>query len=130
MPTRPGASRGLSNELIDILNIWARFIYGPLLDDRVRTIAEARSPGDTAGAKPSRCIRRLRTRARSGCRANSCSWTARRSGSAACFCTCNAELNFYRLFNDTIIDADLGEVARRQKEAFTAAGVPLPDAGS
>ena len=29
--------KGLSNELIDILNIWARFIYGPLLDDRVRT---------------------------------------------------------------------------------------------
>ena len=27
----------LTRELIDILNIWARFIYGPLLDDRVRT---------------------------------------------------------------------------------------------
>ena len=31
---------GLSNELIDILNIWASFIYGPMLDDRVRTIAD------------------------------------------------------------------------------------------
>jgi hypothetical protein len=39
----------------------------------------------------------------------------------------NAELNFYRLFNDTIIDADLGEVARRQKQAFTAAEAPLPE---
>ena len=28
--------KGLSNELIDILNIWARFIYGPLMEDRVR----------------------------------------------------------------------------------------------
>ena len=36
----------LSRELIDILNIWARFIYGPLLDDRERTIAD--------GVKPSR----------------------------------------------------------------------------
>ena len=27
----------LNRELIDALNIWARFIYGPLLDDRVRT---------------------------------------------------------------------------------------------
>ena len=27
----------LNRELIDMLNIWARFIYGPLLDDRVRS---------------------------------------------------------------------------------------------
>src|SRR5260221_3502553 len=32
---RSGFKR-LSRELIDALNIWARFIYGPLLDDRVR----------------------------------------------------------------------------------------------
>src|SRR5208282_2646510 len=32
--------RGLSNDLIDILNIWAGFIYGPLLDDRVRLVAD------------------------------------------------------------------------------------------
>ena len=37
--------RGLTGELIEILNIWARFIYGPLLDDRVRTIADGVSPG-------------------------------------------------------------------------------------
>jgi len=36
---------GLSNELIDILNIWAGFIYGPMLDDRVRSIADDMSPG-------------------------------------------------------------------------------------
>ncbi|MFI4936207.1 MAG: ABC1 kinase family protein [Caulobacterales bacterium] len=37
--------KGLTNELIDTLNIWARFIYGPLLDDRVRTVADGISPG-------------------------------------------------------------------------------------
>jgi predicted unusual protein kinase regulating ubiquinone biosynthesis (AarF/ABC1/UbiB family) len=37
--------KGLSNELIDTLNIWARFIYGPLLDDREREIAEGTTPG-------------------------------------------------------------------------------------
>ena len=36
---------GLSNELIDTLNIWARFIYGPLLDDREREIADGTTPG-------------------------------------------------------------------------------------
>src|SRR5581483_2176081 len=36
----------LTRELIDALNIWARFIYGPLLDDRVRTIADGVKPSD------------------------------------------------------------------------------------
>ena len=39
----------------------------------------------------------------------------------------NAELNYYRLFNDAIAGADLADVTRRQREAFTAAGVPLPE---
>src|SRR6201999_87664 len=37
--------RGLRNDLIDVLNIWAKFIYGPLLDDRVRSIADGVAPG-------------------------------------------------------------------------------------
>ena len=38
--------KNLSAELIDILNIWARFIYAPLLDDRVRTVADGVKPGE------------------------------------------------------------------------------------
>ena len=48
-PTRPGASSGSTRELIDALNIWARFIYGPLLDDRVRT---HRRRGQAVGIRP------------------------------------------------------------------------------
>src|ERR671910_1194507 len=36
----------LSAELIDILNIWARFIYAPLLDDRTRTVADGVKPSE------------------------------------------------------------------------------------
>ena len=35
----------LSHELIDVLNRWARFVYGPLLDDRARMIQERAKPG-------------------------------------------------------------------------------------
>ena len=38
--------KGLSRETIDILNIWAKFIYGPLLDDRERTIADGVKPSE------------------------------------------------------------------------------------
>jgi hypothetical protein len=41
-----------------------------------------------------------------------------------------AELNFHRLFDDTIAGVDLADVTRRQREAFTAAGVPLPEGSS
>ena len=51
----------LTRELIDTLNIWARFIYGPLLDDRVRTIAD--------GVKPSEYGRREAFRVQQGAEA-------------------------------------------------------------
>ena len=38
--------RRLSRDLIETLNIWARFIYAPLLDDRVRTIADGVAPSE------------------------------------------------------------------------------------
>ena len=41
-----GFPKGLTDDLMDVLGIWARFIYGPLLDDRVRTVADGVSPGE------------------------------------------------------------------------------------
>ena len=38
--------KNLKKELIEVLNIWARFIYGPILEDRVRTIADGVKPGE------------------------------------------------------------------------------------
>jgi hypothetical protein len=38
-----------------------------------------------------------------------------------------ARLNWYRIFNETIEGFALDEVAERQKAAFSAAGVPLPE---
>ena len=36
----------LNRGVIDALNIWARFIYGPLLDNRVRSIADGVKPAE------------------------------------------------------------------------------------
>jgi hypothetical protein len=48
-------------------------------------------------------------------------------GLGGVFLHLNAELNFHRLYDDTITDFDLAAVGRRQREAFAAAGVPLPE---
>ena len=50
-------------------------------------------------------------------------------GLGGVFLHLNAELNYHRLFEDTIAGADIADVAARQRAAFTAAGVPLPAGG-
>ncbi len=51
--------QGLTRDLADVLNIWARFIYAPLLDDRVRNGRRRRCAWDNMGAsRPFRSIRR------------------------------------------------------------------------
>ena len=37
--------QNLTSDMVAVLGIWAKFIYGPLLDDRVRTVADGVSPG-------------------------------------------------------------------------------------
>jgi predicted unusual protein kinase regulating ubiquinone biosynthesis (AarF/ABC1/UbiB family) len=120
----------LSKELIDILNIWARFIYGPLLDDRVRTIAD--------GVKPSEYGRREAFRVHQALKVQSSTRgpvTVPREfvfmdraaiGLGAVFLHLAAELNFYRLFNEAIANFRVATVASRQKAALTAAGLQAP----
>ena len=77
----------LDKELIDTLSIWRASSTR-----RCSRIGCARWPtasrrASTGGARPSSCIRRFASAARSRCRASSSSWTVRRSGSAACSCT-------------------------------------------
>src|SRR5690606_27886986 len=118
--------KGLTNELIEARNIWARFIYGPLLDDRERTIAEGTTPG-AYGRREARQVHKvLREKGpvvvprEFGCVDRAA------NGLAAVYLHLDARMNWYRLFNETIEGFDLASVAERQKTAFTAAGVPLP----
>jgi predicted unusual protein kinase regulating ubiquinone biosynthesis (AarF/ABC1/UbiB family) len=119
---------GLSNELIDILNIWANFIYGPMLEDRVRTIAEDRNIGMYGRREAFKVHQGLRDKGPVKVPREFVFMDRAAIGLGGVFLHLNAELNFHRLFDDTIAGVDLGDVARRQKEAFVGAGVPLPEA--
>ncbi len=115
--------RQLSRGLIDALNIWARFIYGPLLDDRVRTIAD--------GVKPSEYGRREAFRVHQALKAKGPVTVPREFvfmdraaiGLGAVFLHLAAELNFYRLFNEAIESFDIAKVTARQSAALAAAGL-------
>ena len=117
---------GLSNELIDILNIWANFIYGPMLDDRVRTIAEAEKPGTYGRKEAFKVHQGLQEKGPVRVPREFVFMDRAAIGLGGVFLHLNAELNYYRLFNDAIAGADLADVTRRQRDVFMKAGVPLP----
>ncbi len=118
---------GLSNELIDILNIWAKFIYGPMLDDKVRTIAEQVSPGMYGRREAFKVHQGLRDKGPVRVPREFVFMDRAAIGLGGVFLHLNAELNYHRLFEDTIAGSDLAEVAGRQRAAFTGSGVPLPE---
>ncbi len=115
----------LSREMIEVLNRWASFVYGPLLDDRERLIQEKRSGAYGAGVAESvhRDIRRL-----GGVRPPREFVFMDRAaiGLGSVFMHLKAELNWYRLFHELIDDFDEATLATRQRSALAAAGVPLP----
>jgi hypothetical protein len=118
---------GLSAELIDALSIWARFIYGPLLDDRERTIAEDTTPGEYGRREAFTVHRILREKGPVKVPREFVFMDRAAIGLGGVFLHLGARQNWYRLFNETIEGFELATVASRQREAFTAAGVPLPD---
>jgi predicted unusual protein kinase regulating ubiquinone biosynthesis (AarF/ABC1/UbiB family) len=118
--------RKLSRELIDILNIWARFIYGPLMDDRVRSIADGVKPGDYGRRQAFEVHQALRKKGPVTVPREFVFMDRAAIGLGGVFLHLDAKQNWYRLFNETIEGFDLETVAARQKAAFEAAGVPLP----
>ncbi len=120
--------RGLTNELIEAMGIWARFIYGPLLDDRERTIAEGTTPGEYGRREAFTVHKILREKGPVKVPREFVFMDRAAIGLGGVFLHLAARRNWYRLFNETIEGFSQDDVAARQKAAFTAADVPLPEA--
>ena len=113
----------LSRELIDILNIWARFIYGPLLDDRVRTIADGVKPSEYGRKEAFRVHQALKVKGPVTVPREFVFMDRAAIGLGAVFLHLAAELNFYRLFQEAIGDFSVEAVAARQAAALGQAGL-------
>jgi predicted unusual protein kinase regulating ubiquinone biosynthesis (AarF/ABC1/UbiB family) len=113
----------LSNEIIDVLNRWALFVYGPLLEDRERMIQEKASGvyGAAVAESVHRDIRRL-----GGVRPPREFVFMDRAaiGLGSVFLHLKAEINWYRLFHELIEDFGEAVLTLRQQAALVAAGVP------
>jgi predicted unusual protein kinase regulating ubiquinone biosynthesis (AarF/ABC1/UbiB family) len=115
--------RGLSRELIDTLNIWARFIYGPLMDDRVRTIADGVKPSEYGRREAFRVHQALREKGPITVPREFVLMDRAAIGLGGVFLHLSAELNFHRLFEQAIECFSVDEVAGRQAKALLAAGL-------
>jgi predicted unusual protein kinase regulating ubiquinone biosynthesis (AarF/ABC1/UbiB family) len=113
----------LNRGLIDTLNIWARFIYGPLLDDRVRTIADGVKPSDYGRREAFRVHQALKAKGPVTVPREFVFMDRAAIGLGAVFLHLAAELNFYRLFNEAIEGFSVDQVAARQANALAAAGL-------
>ena len=114
---------GLSREKTDVLNQWARFLYEPLIQDRVRAIQESNDPQygreiaqqvhaglqRTGGVKPPREFVLMDRSA---------------IGLGSVFLRLGAKLNWHRMFHELIEGFDEQQLAARQAAALLEAGVP------
>jgi predicted unusual protein kinase regulating ubiquinone biosynthesis (AarF/ABC1/UbiB family) len=118
--------RNLRKEVIEVLNIWARFIYGPILDDRVRTIADGVAPGEYGRKEAFRVHQELKKKGPVTVPQEFVFMDRAAIGLGGVFLHLDARMNFYRLFNAAIENFSLDEVAARQRAALTGAGLPVP----
>ncbi|MEK0085450.1 ABC1 kinase family protein [Benzoatithermus flavus] len=115
----------LNDTTVDILNEWASYLYGPLMEDRPRLIEETRSSRE--GRKlAERVHQRLREAGGVTPPREFVFMDRAAIGLGAVFLHLSAEINWYRLFMDLIRDFDVKELERRQTEALTRHGLPLP----
>ena len=117
---------GLNNELIDAMNIWARFIYGPLLDDRERTIAEGTTPAEYGRKEAFSVHKILKEKGPVRIPREFVFMDRAAIGLGGVFLHLDARQNWYRLFNENIEGFEAATVAERQKSAFAETNVPLP----
>lgn len=116
---------GLTSEVIDILNDWAVFLYGPLLQDRARLIHETAS--DRQGHEVAgKVYRRLREVGGVTPPREFVFMDRAAIGLGSVFLHLHAEINWHQMFLGLIEDFDVDMLAERQGEVLAAHGLEQP----
>ena len=114
---------GLDDEAISVLNMWAGFIYAPLLSDEVRPIQQMRggSEGRELAGRVHQELKRI-----GGIKPPREFVLMDRAavGLGSVFMHLKAEVNWHRLFHDLIDDFDTDQLGHRQIKACSEAGLP------
>ncbi|MEQ9316838.1 MAG: AarF/UbiB family protein [Henriciella sp.] len=115
--------KDLNKDLVEVLNIWAKFIYGPLLDDRVRSVADGIAPGEY-GRKEAFQVRKLLKEKGPVTIPREFVFMDRAAiGLGAAYLRLRAELNYHQLFEESLEGFAEADVASRQQAALSKAGL-------
>ncbi|MGU3402537.1 ABC1 kinase family protein [Methylobacterium brachiatum] len=118
--------KNLDKEKIEILNIWARFIYGPLLEDRTRTVADGVKPGEYGRRQAFQVHQALKERGPVTVPQEFVFMDRAAVGLGAVFLHLRSELNYHRLFEAEIEHFSLETLGERQSQILAQAGLPKP----
>ncbi len=114
-----------TREVINALNVWARFVFEPLLEDRRQTLGEL--SGDIHGrATAERVIAELHRAGGVDIPRKFVIMDRAAIGLGAVFLRLQAEVNWHRLFNEVIAGFDPAALARRQADLLARHGLALP----
>jgi predicted unusual protein kinase regulating ubiquinone biosynthesis (AarF/ABC1/UbiB family) len=115
--------RGLTCEIREVLLVWARFLYGPLLDDRARPIDLDGRPGEYGRATAAKVHQELKKLGTVTIPAEFVFMDRAAIGLGGVFIQLGAELNWSRLFRQLMDDFAVADVEARQAAALSGAGL-------
>ena len=113
----------LSRDLVEVLNVWANFIYGPLIDDRVRSIADGIKPGDYGRKEAFQVRKLLKEKGPLKIPREFVFMDRAAIGLGAAYLRLGAELNFHKLFEESIDGFSETALATRQADALKTVGL-------
>ncbi len=116
----------LSNEVIDTLNMWANFVYAPLLEDRKRRIQEFEAGGVYGREVAEKVHKKLRELGGVTPPGEFVFMDRAAIGLGGVFMHLRAEVNWHRLFHELIADFDEARLHRRQTRMLKRHEVPTP----
>ncbi|MEM7661340.1 MAG: AarF/ABC1/UbiB kinase family protein [Pseudomonadota bacterium] len=115
--------KGLTKDLVEVLNVWANFIYGPLLEDRVRSIADGVTAGEYGRREAFEVRRRLKEKGPVKIPREFVFMDRAAIGLGAAYLRLGAELNFHRLFEESLDGFSESVLADRQANALAQVGL-------
>ncbi len=110
--------KDLNKEQVETLNIWARFLYGPVLENKIRPIGEVTNGvyGRDTAEKVHKKLRELGNGIQVPREFVFMDRAALGLGSL--FLHLKAEINWYQVFNELIADFDIDKLRQKQSDSL------------
>jgi predicted unusual protein kinase regulating ubiquinone biosynthesis (AarF/ABC1/UbiB family) len=113
----------LNDGTVEALTIWARFIYGPMLEDRVRPVAENVAPGEYGRREVIQVKNMLRTHGPVTIPREFVFMDRAAIGLGSALLHLRAEINFCALFDAEVAGFDVTSMGARQTQALAEFGL-------